>query len=168
MTDTSAAEKNIRKGHLPAILAGSICLLCLLALTALYQVQQSQEERLQMEYIARTIESETYETLLLQMDKASVMEAYLIETGGSIDSFEPIAEGLPEDNPAIQNVLFAPQDIVTAAFPAAGNKATIGLDLNSSGQGNWEAQAAIRAGELFLAGPFKLVEGGMGICGRRR
>ena len=36
-----------------------------------------------MEYIARTIESETYETLLLQMDKTSVLQAYLIETGGS-------------------------------------------------------------------------------------
>ena len=162
MTDTSA-EKKI---HLPAVLAGVACLVCLLALTAIYQVQQNREETLQMEYIARTIESETYETLLLQMDKTRVLEGYLIETGGSMDSFAPIAEGLLEDNPAIQNVLFAPRGIVTAAFPAAGNEATIGLDLNSSGQGNWEAQAAIRAGELFLAGPFELVEGGMGICGR--
>ena len=141
-------------------------MICLLGLTVFYQFQHSREQRLQMEYIARTIESETYETLLLQMDKARVLEGYLIETGGTIDSFDPIAEGLLEDNPAIQNVLFAPQGIVTAAFPAAGNEATIGLDLNSSGQGNWEAQAAIRTGELFLAGPFELVEGGMGICGR--
>ena len=166
MTDISAAKKTIGKFHFPAILVGLICLICLLAMTVLYQIQQTREERLQMEYIARTIESETYETLLLQMDKVRVLEGYLIETGGSIGSFEPIAEGLLEDNPAIQNVLFAPQGIVAAAFPAAGNEATIGLDLNSSGQGNWEAQAAIRAGELFLAGPFELVEGGMGICGR--
>ena len=166
MTDISAQKKIKWKFHRPAILAGVICLICLLTLTVLYQLQHTREERLQMEYIARTIEAETYETLLLQMDKARVLEGYLIETGGTIDSFDPIAEGLLEDNPAIQNVLFAPQGIVTAAFPAAGNEATIGLDLNSSGQGNWEAQAAIRTGELFLAGPFELVEGGMGICGR--
>lgn len=166
MAATSTEKKAIRKFHLPAILAGVLCLVCLLALTALYQLQQTQQERLQMEYIARTIESETYETLLLQMDKAKVLEGYLIETGGSFDTFEPIAEGLLKDNAAIQNVLFAPQGIVAVAFPAAGNEETIGLDLNSSGQGNWEAQAAIRAGELFLAGPFELVEGGMGICGR--
>ena len=152
--------------HVPAVMTGVFWLICLLALTAIYQVQQTREEKLRMEYIARTIQAETYETLVLQMDKTRVLEGYLIETGGSIDTFAPIAEGLLEDNPAIQNVLFAPGGIVAEAFPAAGNEETIGLDLNSSGQGNWEAQAAIRAGELFLAGPFELVEGGMGICGR--
>lgn len=166
MTDISAQKKIKWKFHRQAILAGVICLICLLTLTVVYQLQQTREKRLQMEYIARTIEAETYETLLLQMDKAQVMEGYLIETGGSIDTFEPIAERLLENNPSIQNVLFAPQGVVSAAFPSAGNEATIGLDLNSNGHGNWEAQAAIRAGELFLAGPFELVEGGMGICGR--
>ena len=158
--------KTIQKIHLPALLAGLVFLICSLGLTAVYQIQRSREARLQMEYIAQTIQAETFETLRLQMDKSRVLEGYLIETGGRIDSFGPIAEGLLEDNPAIQNLLFAPQGVVSAAFPYAGNEATIGLDLNSNGQGNLEAQAAIRAGELFLAGPFELVEGGMGICGR--
>lgn len=166
MADTSSENKATRKLRLPSILAGIACLILLLALTVIYQIQVSREQHLRMEYIARNIESETYETLLLQMDKARVLEGYLIETGGSFDSFEPIAKGLLEDNAAIQNVLFAPGGVVARAFPAEGNEATIGLNLNSSGQGNWEAQAAIRAGELFLAGPFELVEGGMGICGR--
>lgn len=166
MTDTPAGQKTILRFHLPAILTGWICLACLLLLTAGFQRQYTHAEALRMEYIARTIESETYETLLLQMDKTSVLQAYLIETGGRVDTFEPIAQELLRDNPALQNVLFAPGGIVSEAFPAAGNEATIGLDLNSSGQGNLEAQAAIRTGELFLAGPFDLVEGGMGICGR--
>ena len=161
-----SGKKTIQKIHIPALLAGLACLICSLALTLTAQIQQTREMHLQMEYIAQTIKAETFETLRLQMDKSRVMEGYLIETGGRIDSFEPIAEGLLEDNPAIQNVLFAPQGVVSAAFPHAGNEATIGLDLNSNGQGNLEAQAAIRAGELFLAGPFELVEGGMGICGR--
>lgn len=166
MVATIKESKTREKLYIPALLAGIFWLFCLLALTAVYQFQQTREEKLQMEYIARTIQAETYEMLVLQMDKTRVLEGYLIETGGIIDNFEPIAEVLLEDNPAIQNVLFAPNGIVSAAFPTAGNEATIGLDLNSSGQGNWEAQAAIRAGELFLAGPFELVEGGMGICGR--
>ena len=161
-------SKNAATGklHLPSIIAGAICLVICFLLTAIYQVQHTREERLQMEYIARTIESETYETLLLQMDNTKVLKAYLMETGGSIDSFGPIAEDLLRGHAAVQNVLFAPNGIVTKAFPKEGNEETIGLDLNRSGQGNWEAQAAIRTGELFLAGPFELVEGGMGICGR--
>lgn len=164
--DAPVKRKTFGKLHFPAVMSALACFLCLLALTLAYQFQRTKEERLQMEYIARTIESETYETLLLQMEKSRVLEGYLIQTGGEFDSFWPIAEGLLEDNAAIQNVLFAPNGIVSCAYPAEGNEATIGLDLNSNGHGNWEAQAAIRAGELFLAGPFELVEGGMGICGR--
>lgn len=155
-----------RRSQLSAALAGLVCLALLLSLSAVFQLQRSRQEQLQMEYIARTIEAETYETLLLQVEKTQVLEAHLMETGGSYDSFAPIAQRLLSDNPAIQNVLFAPNGIVARAFPAAGNEETIGLDLNSNGQGNLEAHAAIQTGELFLAGPFELVEGGMGICGR--
>lgn len=162
----SSGVKTTEKRHLSAVLTGLLCFLCLLTLTVVYQFQQSREEKLQMEYIARSIESETYETLLLQIDKTRVLECYLIETGGNDDSFAPIGEKLLENSPAIQNVLFAPGGVVSKAYPAEGNEAAIGLDLNSNGQGNWEAQAAIQSGELFLAGPFELVEGGMGICGR--
>ena len=129
MVDGSMKTKTIEKLYLPALVAGVLCLLCLLMLTAVYQFQQTREDKLRMEYIARTIQAETYETLVLQMDKTRVLEGYLIETGGVIDSFEPIAAGLLEDNPSIQNVLFAPNGVVSAAYPAAGNEATIGLDL---------------------------------------
>ena len=164
--DVPLKKKRTGKLHVSAVLTALLCFGYLMVLTVLYQLQLSREERLQMEYIAHTIESETYETLLLQIDKARVLEGYLIETGGTYDSFDPIGEALLKDSPDIQNVLFAPNGIVSKAYPAEGNEATIGLDLNSNGQGNLEAQAAIQAGELFLAGPFELVEGGMGICGR--
>ena len=159
-------KRTIGRFHRPAIGAGLATLAVLLGLITLYQLQQDRQEKLQMKYIAQTIEAETYETLVNQFDKSRVLEGYLIETGGTFDSFGPIAQVLLEDNEAIQNVLFAPGGIVASAFPAEGNIDTLGLDLNSSGQGNWEAQEAIRMDELFMAGPFELVEGGMGICGR--
>lgn len=161
-----ANKKGFFKFHFQAMIISALTLICLLSLTMAYQLYRNREEQLQMKYIVQTIESETYETLLLQFDKARVLEGYLIETGGTYDSFGPIGEVLLENNDAIQNVLFAPQGIVSKAYPAEGNEATIGLDLNSSGQGNWEAQEAIRTGEFFMAGPFELVEGGVGICGR--
>lgn len=136
-----------------------------MSLTIFYQLQHTKEEQLQMEYIARTIESETYETLLTQMQKTRVLEAHLIETGGRFDTFGPIAEGLIQEK-AVRSLIFAPNNIVTGIFPTESNKPVIGLDLNSNGVGNLEAQEAIRARALFLAGPFELVEGGMGICGR--
>lgn len=148
-----------------ALLVSGICFLCLLLLICFFQRQQSKEEMLQMEYIARTVESETYETLLYQMEKTKVLEAHLIETGGSWDSFAPIAEILLQE-PCVRSVIFAPDGVVQGVFPLESNEPVIGLDLNSDGLGNLEAQEAIRQGTLILAGPFEMVEGGLGICGR--
>lgn len=151
--------------HLPTVLTAMMCFVCMISLTIVYQLQQTKEERLQMEYIARTIESETYETLLTQMQKTRVLEAHLIETGGRFDTFGPIAEGLVKEK-AVRSLIFAPNGIVSGIFPTERNEPVVGLDLNGNGLGNLEAQEAIRARALFLAGPFELVEGGMGICGR--
>ena len=161
---TAAGHPHLRVRKL-ALAVGVLCFLFFLLLTHISVSRHQNEERLQMEYIARTVESETYETLLTQMSKTLVSEAHLIETDGSYDSFAPIAEGLLKDR-AVRSLLFAPNGIVQGIFPLEGNEPVAGLDLNSSGQGNLEAQAAIEKGELFLAGPFELVEGGMGICGR--
>lgn len=148
----------------PATLIGTVCLICLLLLSAVLQIQQNSKEALQMEYIVRTVESETYETLLTQMEKTRVMEAHLIETGGDYEGFAPIAERLLGG--AVRSLLFAPDGVVKGVFPMEGNVPVRGLDLNSEGLGNLEAQEAIRQGALILAGPFELVEGGLGVCGR--
>ena len=149
----------------PALIAGTICFLFFLLMACVSVFQHQNEDRLQMEYIARTVESETYETLLTQMSKTLVQEAHLLETGGDYENFGLIVERLLKDR-AVRSLLFAPDGIVEGIFPLEGNEPVAGLDLNSSGLGNLEAQAAIEKGELFLAGPFDLVEGGMGICGR--
>ena len=154
-----------RASRRAAVLTGVVCFSFFLILIGVFVSRHNQEDRLRMEYIARTVEAETYETLLTQMSKTRVSEAHLIETGGSYENFGPIAAGLIRDE-AVRSLLFAPGGIVQGVFPLEGNEPVGGLDLNSVSQGNLEAQAAIEKGELFLAGPFDLVEGGMGICGR--
>lgn len=149
----------------PALFVGSICLVVLLSITILFQVQFNREIKLRMEHIFLGLEAETYEILQVQMAKLQVMEGHLIETGGSFDTFEPIAERLLTDE-AIRSVIFAPDGIVEGVFPLEGNEPVIGLNMNTEGAGNLEAQDAIKTGNLILAGPFEMVEGGMGICGR--
>lgn len=150
---------------LTATLTALACLGVLAALGAFLLDQQRQRERLQMEYISQTVASETYEALIYQMEKTRVLEGHLIETGGSYDGFAPIAQGLLKE-PMVRSLVFAPGGIIRGVFPQEGNEALFGLDLNGDGLGNQEAQAAIQKGELFIAGPFRLVEGGVGVCGR--
>jgi len=63
-------------------------------------------------------------------------------------------------------VLAAPNGVVSHVYPYANNKAVIGLDFFSSGDGNQEALLAKDAGRLVLGGPFKAVQGGQVLVGR--
>ncbi len=118
-----------------------------------------------MDHIAQSVGSETYETLLSEMGKTRVLEAYLIQTGGSYEGFEKVAPILLQEA-FVRNVLFAPGGVVEAVYPLAGNENAVGLNMNEEGAGNLEAQAAMEKGELYMAGPFPLIQGGMGIAGR--
>lgn len=158
-------SKIIHNIYFVPITVAIVCFLSLLLLINLYQSQRQAEENLRMEYIARSVEAETYETLSYQLGKTRILEAHLIETGGNFDNFGPIAEGLLKE-PYVRSLLFAPDGVVKGVFPIEGNEPVYGLDMNSQGLGNLEAQAAIQKGELYMAGPFEMVEGGLGICGR--
>lgn len=158
-------SKIIHNIYFLPITVAIVCFLALLLLINLYRSQRNEEEALRMEYIARTVEAETYETLSYQLSKTHILEGHLIETGGNFDDFGPIAEGLLKE-PYVRNLLFAPNGVVKGIFPIEGNEPVYDLDMNGQGQGNLEAQAAIQKGELYMAGPFEMVEGGLGICGR--
>lgn len=118
-----------------------------------------------MGYIASSIGSETYEILLSQMSKTQVLEAYLMQTGGAYEDFGAISGILLRED-FVRNVLFAPDGIVDGVFPLVGNEAVIGLNMYEDGTGNKETQAAIKKKELYIAGPFELIQGGVGIAGR--
>lgn len=148
-----------------SLAVGFSCLCIGLLFTGITIHRLKKETVLEMERIYYSLQSELYETLQVQMGKLQVMEAHLIETNGDFTRFAPIAKRLLTDA-AIRSFLFAPDGIVQGVFPMEGNRSVYGLDMNDSGEGNLEARNAIDSGNLILAGPFRLVEGGVGICGR--
>lgn len=115
--------------------------------------------------LAHTIGSETYEILLSQMSKIQVLQSFIVQGNGSYEGTEDVAEILLDEK-GVRNVLFAPDGIVDFVYPYENNEAVIGLNMYEDGLGNWEARAAIEAKELYMAGPFELLQGGMGIAGR--
>ena len=142
-----------------------LALLVGLSLTAYIEKNRAQQEQERMGYIARSIGSGAYEIMISEMSKTRVLEAYLIQTGGEYAGFDRIAGILLQDD-YVRNVLFAPDGIVDKVFPLANNEAVIGLNMYGEGAGNKEAQAAIEKKELYIAGPFELSQGGLGIAGR--
>ena len=146
------------KAFAAALLAGIL-------LTAYMAHSRLQQERDRMGYIASSLGSETYEFMLSEMSKTRVLEAYLRQTGGSYEGFDKIADILLREE-YVRNVLFAPDGIVEGVFPLEGNEAVIGLNMYEDGAGNKEAQAAIEKKALYIAGPFELIQGGLGVAGR--
>ena len=154
-----------RRALIQAGRAFVLVLLAGLVLSGCVEWNRVHQERDRMSYIASSIGSETYELMLSEMSKTRVLEAYLIQAGGDYSEFGEVAHILLQED-YVRNVLFAPNGIVEAVFPLAGNEGVLGLNMYGEGAGNLEAQAAIAKKELYIAGPVDLLQGGQGIAGR--
>lgn len=92
----------------------------------------------------------------------------VIETEPDMDQarFAELAGRLIDNEPSLRNIAAAPDMIIQMMYPIEGNERAIGLDYNSIQE---QREAALRArdlGDLVLAGPVDLVQGGQGFIGR--
>jgi diguanylate cyclase (GGDEF)-like protein len=80
--------------------------------------------------------------------------------------FGALASRILANDTHLRNVAAAPDLVVQLMYPIAGNERAIGLDYRSN-EAQYAAAARARdAGELVLAGPVDLVQGGQGLIGR--
>jgi diguanylate cyclase (GGDEF)-like protein/PAS domain S-box-containing protein len=80
--------------------------------------------------------------------------------------FADLAAGLFEEHSQLHNIAAAPDLVVRLMYPLRGNEAAVGLDYRSNPVQRDAAQRARDTGELVLAGPLNLVQGGSGIIAR--
>lgn len=119
----------------------------------------------QMKFIAGTVSAQTYEVLSAQLSKVKTLEAFVVQNDGGTEGFDRVARLLVNDS-TVRNVLLAPGGIVSAVYPLKGNESVLGHNLTGVKAGDKEAQTAIERGTMLMAGPFSLVQGGLGIAGR--
>ncbi|HEY5763434.1 MAG TPA: EAL domain-containing protein [Rhodocyclaceae bacterium] len=81
-------------------------------------------------------------------------------------AFEALAGELAEYHAGVSSLQYAPDGIIQHIVPLAGNEAAIGHNLMAHTERNREARLAIETRRLTLAGPFSLVQGGVGLAGR--
>ncbi len=80
--------------------------------------------------------------------------------------FARLAEPLIGGSTQLRNIGGAPDLVVRLMHPLAGNEAAIGLDYRANPDQRAAAERARDSGDLVLAGPVKLVQGGEGFIGR--
>jgi diguanylate cyclase (GGDEF)-like protein len=91
-----------------------------------------------------------------------------LETEPDMDQqrFAALAANVLEETSQIRNVAGAPGLVVSLMYPTEGNERAIGLDYNQNAAQQEAAYRARDTGELILAGPVDLVQGGQGFIGR--
>ncbi len=88
------------------------------------------------------------------------------EPGLDEERFQNLVSKLPLWRSQIRNIAVAPDLVVSMTWPAAGNEKVIGLDYRTVPAQYDMAVLARESGELVMAGPLALVQGGTGLIGR--
>ncbi len=84
----------------------------------------------------------------------------------SLERFSSIAERLFKNRLQLRNIGAAPDLVLRYIYPLEGNEAAIGLDYRENEKQRAAAFMARDKGDLVLAGPLTLLQGGTGIIGR--
>ena len=92
--------------------------------------------------------------------------ALVRQSKGRVPDFEATARQMLPFYPGAASLQLAPGGIVRRVVPLAGNEKVLGHDLLQDPVRNKEAFRARDSGKLTLAGPFDLLQGGLGAAGR--
>lgn len=98
---------------------------------------------------------------------AAVTLATLVQMGkGEVPEFDTAAALMLSFYPAVSALQLAPDGVIARIMPLKGNEKALGHNLLRDPERDKEAFLARDTGRLTLAGPFQLVQGGMGAAGR--
>jgi diguanylate cyclase (GGDEF)-like protein/PAS domain S-box-containing protein len=100
------------------------------------------------------------------LSAAYALAALVHQGNGVIPDFEAVATQMLPFYPGVASLNLSPNGIVQQIAPLAGHEKAIGFNQLQDPAENKEAFLARDTGKLTLAGPFELVEGGLGAVGR--
>lgn len=87
-------------------------------------------------------------------------------SNGEFKDFAQFAAEVMQTIGGVSNLQLAPNGITKAIYPLAGNEQTLGYNLLQLDNRKNEAWQSVKSKKLTLAGPFQLMQGGVGIIGR--
>ena len=134
-----------------------------------YQSRSIQEHAVREEVISNAsvlqsrLEGKLNSNLQLVRGVVSVLSA---RPNTTQPEFESLLSDLFGDHSELTIVAGAPKLVITMIYPMKGNEKAIGLDYNKNVAQRDAALRARDSGELVLAGPVDLVQGGQGFIGR--
>ncbi|MCP4586898.1 EAL domain-containing protein [Pseudoalteromonas sp.] len=100
------------------------------------------------------------------LSSTRILAQEIRQNHGLFDGFEEYADEVIATIGGISNLQLAPDGIIKFIHPLKGNEKAIGHNILKDDKRKKEALLALRERNMTLAGPFKLIQGGVGIVGR--
>lgn len=102
-------------------------------------------------------------TLDNTLEATETLKYFYLQYGEKFfDEFDEIAANIIKDTPLIDSMYMAPDGVIQVAYPDTVKDSTIGFEMLKDPKQGPYAQLAIDTGEITVAGPHNLVEGGKG------
>lgn len=153
----------------PLSVAVAVFLIALLTMAlAIWKLEQRdvEAERLRYSVLAGNHAYAIQISMERALSATYAVAAVIRQNKGQVTDFEGLGMEMLPLYPGISSMALAPGGVVRYVAPLEGNQKAIGLDqLNDVKQGN-EARRARDSGQLTLAGPLQLRQGGIGVVGR--
>ncbi|OHC70587.1 MAG: hypothetical protein A3H93_13395 [Rhodocyclales bacterium RIFCSPLOWO2_02_FULL_63_24] len=150
------------------LLIGTFCIAYILAAFISIQINENNDasRRLATKILAQGYAQRIQERLQTALVSTYVLASVVKQSGGRLPNFDAVAAELITLFPSVSALQLAPDGVIREIYPIDGNQAAIGHDLLADRNRNREAAAAITMQQLTLAGPFNLIQGGVGAVGR--
>lgn len=117
----------------------------------------------------QTIYTERTENLINRIfHKTDVLAAAVKLENGDIteETFNTVAQLVYEENSGIRGIQYMPGAVVTYSYPLAGNEAVMGKNFLEIPERRKDVLLAIETKSIALSGPYRLIQGGLGVVAR--
>jgi sensor domain CHASE-containing protein len=118
------------------------------------------------EVIASSFSSKIENSLHHGLSATYPLAALIRTQQGRMDGFSQLATEMLPNYPGVNSLQLQPNGIVTEIVPLAGNEAALDHNLLADPKRDKEAFQAKETRQLTLAGPFNLMQGGVGAVAR--
>jgi len=143
-------------------------LACLVGMSVVYVAARQDENVARSQALADA--SDRGNAVRVAIDRALsstyALGAMVRQGRGQLNEFDTFARPLIIYYPGVMSLQLAPAGVVQQIYPLKGNEKAIGHNLLADPARNKEAFMARDTGQMTLAGPFPLLQGGIGAVGR--
>ena len=136
-------------------------------------LNNNQVEQIRMEQLIAEKSNRINTVMLRLLLRTQIVASNIQHSGGEVEDFARLASTLMDD-PAIRNILIAPDGVVSDIYPVEGNEALLELNFfyRDTVLGNVPYETRLLTAiaketrELVVGGPFDAIQGGQILVGR--